>query len=215
VTVEPELREGWVSGELREEFPELALTYTAVDARSGRSPRSVRERLRVMANRFTGPKAVTLRQEPVPWAYRVFFRQVGIDPDDRRTPVEAIALERMRAGGFPSRNLLDDAMLIATVETGVPLVAFDADCVGREIGLRLSHPGESLGGEGRPLARGQIVIADEDRSLAVLFADMAEERGVTPSTNRMLLAAIQVKGVPRVSVEEALWIASDVLSEPD
>jgi DNA/RNA-binding domain of Phe-tRNA-synthetase-like protein len=214
VTAELDLRDGWVSGELREEFPELALVHTTLDAQSGRSPRAVRERLRVMANRFTGPKAVQMRQEPVPWAYRVFFRQVGIDPDERRTPVEAIALERMRAGGFPSRNLLDDAMLIATVETGVPLVAFDADRVGRELGLRLSHPGERLGGEGRPLARGQIVVADEDRSLAVLFADMAEERGVTPSTTRIVLAAIQVRGVPRLSVEEALWIASEVLSEP-
>jgi DNA/RNA-binding domain of Phe-tRNA-synthetase-like protein len=176
----------------------------------------VRERLKEMANRFTGPKAVQLRQEPVPWAYRVFFRQVGIDPDERRTPVEAIALERMRAGGFRSRSLLDDAMLIATVETGVPLVAFDADRVGREIGLRLSHPGEYLGGEGgRPLALGQIVVADEDRSLAVLFADLAVERGVTPSTTRIVLAAVQVRGVPRVSVEEALWIASEVLSDPD
>ena len=33
---------------------------------------------------------------------------------------------RLRAGGFLSRNLLDDAITIATVETGVPLVAFDA-----------------------------------------------------------------------------------------
>jgi DNA/RNA-binding domain of Phe-tRNA-synthetase-like protein len=214
VTAEVELRDGWVSGELREEFPELALVHVTMEARSGRSPRSVRERLGEMANRLTGPKAVQMRQEPVPWAYRVFFRQVGIDPDERRTPVEAIALERMRAGGFRSRSLLDDAMLIATVETGVPLVAFDADRVGREIGLRLSHPGEYLGGDGRSLALGQIVVADEDRSLAVLFADMAADRGVTPSTTRMVLAAIQVKGVPRVSVEEALWIASEVLSEP-
>ena len=212
MTVDLDVREGWLSGELREEFPELALVHATLEARSGRSPRSVRERLGAMANRFTGPKAVQMRQAPVPWAYRVFFRQVGIDPDERRTPVEAIALERMRAGGFPSRNLLDDAMLIATVETGVPLLAFDADRVGREVGLRLSHPGEYLGGDGRPLAQGQIVVADEDRALAVLFADMAEGRGVTPSTTRMLLAAIQVKGVPRVSVEEALWIASEVLS---
>ena len=33
----------------------------------------------------------------------------------------------MKHGGFRSTNLLDDAILIATVETGVPLVAFDAD----------------------------------------------------------------------------------------
>ena len=67
-----------------------------------------------------------MRQEPVPWAYRVFFRHVGIDPDERRTPIEEIALERLQHGGFESRGLVDDALLIATLETGVPVVAFDA-----------------------------------------------------------------------------------------
>jgi len=204
-----------VSHHLRDEFPELYLMHTTVEATPGRSPHAVRERLKVMANRFTGQKAINMRQDPIPWAYRVFFRQVGIDPDDRRTPVEAVALERMRAGGFPSQNTLDDALTIAIMETGVALVAFDADRVGKEIGLRLSHPGEKLGGDGRPLAMGQIVIADEDRSLAVLFADMAEDRGVHPRSNRIVLTAIGVKGVPRVSVEEALWIAWETLSQRD
>jgi DNA/RNA-binding domain of Phe-tRNA-synthetase-like protein len=147
----------------------------------------------------------------VPWAYRVFFRQVGIDPDEHRTPVEAIALERMRAGGFPSRNLLDDALTIATVETGVPIVAFDADRLDGPLGLRMSQPRELLGGDGRPLSSRQVVIADAERAVAVLFADMAEGRGVHPHTERMRLASIQVKGVPDVSVEEALWIVVEVL----
>jgi glycosyltransferase involved in cell wall biosynthesis len=54
-------------------------------------------------------------------------------------------------------------------------------------------------------------IADEARSLAVLFSDMAEGRGVHPSTTRMRIASVQVKGVPDVSVEEALWIVTEVL----
>src|SRR5207248_2204294 len=144
-----------------------------------------------------------------PWAYRVFFRQVGIDPDEHRTPVEAIALERMRAGGFPSRNLLDDALLIATVETSVPLVALDDEKVEGPLGLRLSEPDERLGGDGRPLSTRQVVIADAERSVGVLFADLAEGRGVHPHTRRMRIAAVQVKGVPDVSVEEALWILAD------
>ena len=74
----------------------------------------------MLADRYTGGKVVRMRQEPIPWAYRVFFRQVGIDPDSDRTPVEAIALERMRAGGFKSENIVDDALLLATLETGVP-----------------------------------------------------------------------------------------------
>jgi hypothetical protein len=35
---------------------------------------------------------------------------------------------------------------------------------------------------------------------------------VHPDTERVLLAAVQVKGVPDVSVEEALWIAAETLA---
>jgi DNA/RNA-binding domain of Phe-tRNA-synthetase-like protein len=212
VSAEPELEAGWVDTELAAEFPELGLICTTVEASSGRSPQSVKARLREMSNRFTGGRAVNLRQEPVPWAYRVFFRQVGIDPDDRRTPVEEAALERMKHGGFRSRNLLDDALTIAVIETGVPVIAFDADRVDGPVGLRLSEDRERLGGDGRSMAGGQIVVADAERSLAVLFGDMAEGRGVSPDTKRMLLAAVTVKGVPQVSVEEALWAICEVLT---
>jgi DNA/RNA-binding domain of Phe-tRNA-synthetase-like protein len=117
----------------------------------------------------------------------------------------------MRAGGFPSQNLLDDAMTIATVETNVPIVAFDEGKLDGPLGLRMSGPEELLGGDGRPLSSRQVVIADAERSVAVLFADLAEGRGVHPSTRRMRVVSTQVKGVPDVSVEEALWIAAEVL----
>ena len=207
-----ELQEGWVDPELADEFPRLRLFWTAVEAQSGRSPQSVRDRLKEMSSRFTGAKAVQMRQDPVPWAYRVFFRQVGIDPDTRRTPVEEIALERMKHGGFRSQNLLDDAITIATMETGVPVIAFDADRVDGELGLRLSREGETMGAAERPLSARQIVIADAVRTLAVLFADKDDDRGVTYDTRRMLLCAPQVSSVPDISVEEALWTVVDILA---
>ena len=208
---ELDLRDGWVEPDLAEEFPELGVLYAPLDVPPARTPPSVKERLATLSNRFTGGKVVHMRQEAVPWAYRVFFRQVGIDPDTHRTPVEQAALDRMKWGGFRSSNLVDDALLIATVETGVPVIALDRDRVGVAIGLRLAQPGELLGGSGRPLSARQIVVADEERSLAVLFDEVAEERGVSWETKRMVLAALEVKGVPRISVEEALWMASEVL----
>jgi DNA/RNA-binding domain of Phe-tRNA-synthetase-like protein len=212
VNAELDLRRGWVGDELAAEFPELGLVHATLSARSGRSPDAVKERLRAMSDRFTGPKAVQVRQQPVPWAYRVFFRQIGIDPDQRHTPAEAVALERMRAGAFASQNLLDDALLIATVETGVPLLAYDAARIDGAPGLRLALAGERLGADGRELRGGEIVVADEARPVAVLFGDTAERCGVHPDTESVLLAAVQVKGVPDVSVEEALWIAAETLA---
>jgi len=208
---ELELRRGWVEPELRAEFPELSLTWASLAARPGRSAWEAHRRLRELSDRYTGGRVIHMRQDPVPWAYRVFWRQVGIDPDRDRTPAEQVALERMRDGGFRSRNSVDDALTIAVAETGVPVVAFDAERVEGGLGLRLSRVGELLGGRGRPLSARQIVIADDERPLAVLVGEVAPEGGVTPATERMIVAALGVKGVPRISVEEALFTAGELL----
>ena len=201
-----------VDRELAREFPALAVHWRLLEAGPARSPQAVRERLREMSNRITGAKAVQMRQEAVPWAYRVFFRQVGIDPDERRTPVEQVVLDRLKHGGFRSRNLLDDAITICTFETGVPVIAFDADRVEPPLRLRLAQLGELMGASRRPLSSGQIVIADQERALAVLFADVDPDAGVTPRTRRMVIAAVQVAGVPDIAIEEALWTVEEIVT---
>jgi DNA/RNA-binding domain of Phe-tRNA-synthetase-like protein len=208
--MELELAEGWVEGELAEEFPQLGLIHAPLEARPGRSPLEVKQRLRQLANRYTGGHVIHMRQDAVPWAYRVFARQVGIDPDTDRTPVEAIALERLRHGGFRSRNVVDDALTIAIAETGVPVIALDADRVEGELGLRLSRPGERLT-EARMLSERQIVMADDRRPVALVLGEVSHATGVTPGTQRMTLCALRVKGVPPIAVEEALWTAAEVM----
>ena len=210
-----DLREGWVAPELAEEFPELGLVHALVDARPARTPKTVKLRLRELANRYTGGKVIHMRQDPVPGAYRVFYRQVGIDPDSDRTPAERVALERLQHGGFESRNLVDDALTIAVAETGVPVIAFDADKVGPTLGLRLAEADERLGSSGHSLSVRQMVVADDHRSLAVLFGEISEDAGVTPETGSMVLAALRVKGVPEISLEEALWTAAEIMLEQD
>jgi DNA/RNA-binding domain of Phe-tRNA-synthetase-like protein len=209
----PEPSPGWVAPELAEEFPELALWSVVVAARSGRSPEPVRERLRALADRIRGPQALALRSQPVPWAYRVFFRHIGLDPDEHRTPVEALALERLLKGGLPSESLLDDALTIAVLETGVPLWGLDADRLEGDLGLRGAEAREPFGrGEGAlELPAGRLVVADSDNPVAVLFGDVAPGAGVTRETARIALFSVQVAGVPAMYVEEALWTATDIL----
>jgi DNA/RNA-binding domain of Phe-tRNA-synthetase-like protein len=206
-----EPRRGALAPALRDEFPGLGLWFLTIERGSGRSPREVKDRLKELAGRFSGAQAVNLRHQSIPWAYRVFYRHIGLDPDEQRTPVEELALERMRKGGFPSRSLLDDALTIAIADSGVALRAFDADRVDGIPGIRPSLPGEGL--EGRPgeLPAGTLVISDEVRPLALLFGALAAGRGVRPRTKRTLLCATQVKGVPDLAVQEALWLAADVM----
>jgi DNA/RNA-binding domain of Phe-tRNA-synthetase-like protein len=202
---------GWIDAELRDELPGLGLRYLLIDRGSGRTPRSVKERLAQMSNRFSGPQAINLRHRPIPWAYRVFYRHIGLDPDEQPTPVEAVALERIKRGGFISQNRLDDALTISIIESGVAVRAFDADRAEGRLGIRQTDDGEEL--EGRPgaLPTGTLVIADEARPLALLFGATSAGRGVHPETKRTLLCAVQVKGVPDIAVEEAIWLAAEVL----
>ncbi len=82
----------------------------------------------------------------------------------------------MKHGGFRSQNLLDDALTIAIVESGVALRAFDADQVSSgSSGSAPRAPGEQL--EGRPgeLPAGTLVIADDERPVALLFGALASE----------------------------------------
>ena len=55
------------------------------------------------------------------------------------------------------------------------------------------------------------VHRDEREAIGVLFGDHSRAHEPSGATRRVLLAAVQVKGVPDVSVEEALWLATDML----
>jgi DNA/RNA-binding domain of Phe-tRNA-synthetase-like protein len=201
MTDEPHVRTGLVAPELAAEHPGLWLAWTDVAAAPARTPPELRERLRALADRMRGAQAIALRARDVPHAYRVFFRHVGLDPDVVRTPVEEIAVRRMADGGLHPRGLVDDALTIAVLETGVGVTAFDADRLVGAPALRLD-------------AGGGIVLADEEGVLGALFGEAAERVAVTRRTRRIALVAVAVPNVPHVFVEEALWTAWDILRTP-
>ena len=138
---------GWCAREVEEDLPELRLFCAEVEVGAGapltrrlaagypRAPaRTVEPLSRAPARSASGA-------EPVPAAYRVFFRHIGLDPDVVRTPIEAAVLERMLRGGFLSDGLLADVLLIALVDTGVPVWALDAEAGG----WSARHPPEPRG----------------------------------------------------------------------
>ena len=202
---------GWVDPALAAEFPGLGLASLTVAGGRGRSPAAVKEQLRELSDRFGGAQAINLRQRPIPHAYRVFYRHIGLDPDETPPPAEEVSLNRMRDGRFASRNRLDDALTIAVAEVGVALTAFDAERVEGRLGLRIAAEGDTLEGRVTPLAPGMILIADERRPIEVLFGRTAEGVGVSRRTTRTTIAAIRVRGVPDVALEEALWLASSAM----
>jgi DNA/RNA-binding domain of Phe-tRNA-synthetase-like protein len=204
-------RPGWVAPHLAAEFPGLSLAMVEVDGRPGRSPEPVRHRLRDLSNRLYGAEAIRLRGRPIPWAYRVFYRQIGLDPDRDRTPVEQLVLDRLQDGGFRSRGLPADALTIATIETGVALRCFDAERIVGELCIRDAAPGERLPGKASELAVGTLTIADESGPVGLLFGETATRAEVERDSRRIAIAAVGVGAVPAISVDEALWIAAATL----
>ena len=206
---------GLVEARLREEFPGLRLAWTEVDARVRGSSREVERRLRALSDRYRGAGVVAMRTQPIPHAYRAFFRQVGLDPDAARIPSEAAAVARLVQGRFQPRGAVADALLIAVVETGVPVWALDARVADSStLGIRIAVAGDRFGESpdgGAPLPEGQLVVADAVAVHATLFGEPAPGHAPGPRTSRMVLFAVGVDGVPAIHLEEALWMASDVL----
>jgi DNA/RNA-binding domain of Phe-tRNA-synthetase-like protein len=214
----PEPVRGWCEREVAEELPGLHLIHTrSTVARARRdSPPTVKRRLAALSNRWGGAHAVGLRQRPVPAAYRVFFRHIGLDPDVVRTPVEEAMFARMLQGGFHSNHLLADALLITLVDTGVPVWALDAAAVDDPLGIRSSREREPLGRSSNcpSLPAGRLVVADARSAVAVLFGEIAPGHAAGAGAGEVALFTLQVPGVPSLHVEEALWMCRAMLEGP-
>jgi DNA/RNA-binding domain of Phe-tRNA-synthetase-like protein len=217
----PEPSVGWQAPEIEEELPGLRLLFSEVAVLrhgplTGDSPPDIEERMRELSNRVRGARAIGIRREPIPSAYRVFFRQIGIDPDVQRTPIEGAVVERMVRGGFLTGGLLDDILMLALLDTGVPVWALDAARVEGPLGIRTSRQGEPLGrsADPAPLPEGRLVVADADGPVAVLFGELARGHEPRKTTTRLVLFALQVPGVPALYAEEALWSSASALLAP-
>jgi DNA/RNA-binding domain of Phe-tRNA-synthetase-like protein len=213
---DPALIEGAVAPELAGEFPGLRVRWTVVEGGRGRTPRALRRRLDEINRRFRGPQAIALRTRPVPQAYRVFFRQVGLDPDVDRTPAEQTAVNRLITGDVCSGDHLADALALAMIETGVAVLPLDEDRLEGALTLRAARAGEGLpeGDYAHDVPAGRLVLADGAGPVAMLFGRLSDRHIPHRATVRTRLVAIQVPGVPDVHVEEALWLAGAALG-PD
>jgi DNA/RNA-binding domain of Phe-tRNA-synthetase-like protein len=207
---------GFVEPQLTDEFPGLRLDWVSVALTPRRdSPRPIRQRLQTLSNRYRGANVVAMRTQPVPHAYRSFFHQIGLDPDVTRIPIEEAAVARLLGGRFPSRGVVEDALLIALIETGVPVWALDAGLVDAGgLGIRTSVTGDRLGSgeDAVPLPPGRLVVADAELVHGVLFGDLARGHAADRRSTRAVLFSVGVEGVPAIHVEETLWVAVEVLA---
>jgi hypothetical protein len=189
---------GWIDNTLAAEFPELNLRYAVFDGRVEPTPPEMWNQLLDLSTRFRGAPAMALQSKPAPSAYRAFFRQVGLDPDVVRNPVEAIAYNRILRGGFRSVHRVADALTVAIVETHIALSVMDADTLSEPLGIR-------------PDADGVLVLADADRTISPLFSPPPGDVAPGFHTRRLAVTAVGVAGIPTWLVNYGLWRVADLL----
>lgn len=189
-----------IDADVAAEFPGLRLPYAVISGLRLDRPRSplLSERLATAAERLTGPMIRELRASAEGTAYRAFYRQVGLDPDRTRPPVEALVAERVMRGGFVEGPTWRDALVVASVTGGVALQAFDA--------RRLADPpAVTLSADQR-----LVLSAGGDR-VADLLGEPARRYRPGPSTRRLLVVATAVPGISEATARAAIDEAAGLL----
>lgn len=134
--------------------------------------------------------------------YRDFFWSIEIDPTKTRPAAEALIRRVLAGRPIPKINSLVDAYNLASIKTGIALAAFDEDKIRGGITARYSEPGEEFLGIGMinpiRLEGREIVIADEEKLLAVYPYRDSDQTKITESTRNVLL---MICGAPGISEE--------------
>jgi DNA/RNA-binding domain of Phe-tRNA-synthetase-like protein len=208
-------RRGAIDPAIAAELPGLRLDWLTITVASRAAPSGADRttRLRMLADRYRGATVIAMRTHPIARAYRTFYRQIGLDPDVDRIPSEQAATARLLQGGFRSADLISDACLMAVIETGVPVWALDAAAVDpAPPGLGIGLAGAGVAAPDGAALEGALVIRDHRAVHAPLFGTPLPGAEPAPSTTAVTLYSLGVEGVPQIHIDEALWLAADLLS---
>jgi DNA/RNA-binding domain of Phe-tRNA-synthetase-like protein len=208
------LSTGWIAEEVALEFPDLQVVWVRGISCNVASRDFLDDQLRDLSDRVRGPQTIAMRQSPIGQAFRAFYRQIGLDPDTDRPPAEQAAVKRLIAGGFHPASPIEDALLVAVVETQVPVWAIDDGGVTGELGIRTAQRNEPLGAsQAKQIPEGTLVVADDRVVVAELFGRVAPDYQPQSETAKVCLFSIQAPGVPYIHVDEALRTAATILQK--
>lgn len=182
-------------------------TAPALKALGDEVARSIRER-------YTLER---IKDEPLFRAYRNFFWKVGVDPTKTRPASEALVRRILAGKTLPAINTAVDAYNLASVRTGIPIAAFDADTLVGDLAMRFAEEGEEFLGIGMAapvmLRRNQVILTDEDAIVAVYPYRDSDATKITRATTTVHIVACGVPGVEREKVHSAYELVVAYLRE--
>lgn len=143
----------------------------------------------------------SLVDNPVLRLYRNFFWRVGIDPTKRRPANEALLRRVLRGKPLPRVNTLVDCYNLVSLQSFVPIAAFDLETLCGSLTIRFASEGETFIGIGmeKPIQlRGcELVVVDGEKPVAIYPYRDAEKTKITIKTRNVLLMICGVPGVDK------------------
>ncbi|WP_292386170.1 B3/B4 domain-containing protein [Methanoculleus sp. UBA430] len=158
-----------------------------------------------------------IKDEPLFRAYRDFFWKVGVDPTKTRPASEALVRRILAKKMLPAINTAVDAYNLASIRTGIPIAAFDADTLAGDLSMQFAEEGEEFLGIGMAapvmLHKNQVILTDDDEIVAVYPYRDSDATKITLATKTVHIVACGVPGVEREKVHSAYELAVAYLQE--
>jgi hypothetical protein len=164
---------------------------------------------------MTGAKAIKLRRDPDPRAPTASSTgSSGMDPDqDAHADRAGRRSGGLFHGDYHSSSLVEDALLLALVETGVPVYAVDEATLHGPLG-RAARAGRRAARRRTARPRPAAGAPGRGRRPAARRGAVRRRSGTQPGRAGQpppALMAVGVEGVPRIHVEEALFACAEAL----
>ena len=157
----------------------------------------------------------TLKDVPELRLYRDFFWKIGIDPTKVRPASEALIRRVVQGKPLPTINTLVDTYNLASMESRIPLAAFDSDKISPDLLLRFAVKNEQFTGIGMKspvlLEGNELVIESGDDIIALYPHRDADKSKVTLSTRAVLIVVCGVPGIPGESLRNARTVAEEYI----
>jgi DNA/RNA-binding domain of Phe-tRNA-synthetase-like protein len=158
-----------------------------------------------------------VKDDPVFRAYRDFFWSVGVDPTKTRPASEALVRRVLSGGKLPRINTAVDAYNLASVRSGIPIAAFDADTLAGDLTLRFARDGEHFLGIGmeKPvvLQKNQVIMTDVEQIIAIYPYRDSDTTKVTLDTRNIRIITCGVPGITRDQLIGAYALCAGYLEE--
>ena len=209
----------YIDSRVRETFPDLNILTTSMHNITVERESSDLEKFKkTVISRIRSQYDIeTLKDIPELRLYRDFFWKIGIDPTKVRPASEALIRRVIQGKDLPKINTLVDTYNLASMESRVPLAAFDNDLISSDLLLRFAVKGESFTGIGMKtpvlLEGNELVIESGDEIIALYPHRDADKSKITLSTRTVFVVVCGVPGIAGETLTTAQTITEDYITQ--